>query len=101
MALREACSPSNMVAASEPGEVLTKIDVLGVVRRKVDAKPDPPCDATWVVDESRERASRMEGSIEGGMETSVYCELKQGRLIAAQQQELVCSNRTSRGLRQK
>ena len=67
MALRDACSPSNMVAAAAPGEVLTKMEVCGVVRRKVDAKPEPPWEAIWVVGPSRERARRMEGSIEGAM----------------------------------
>jgi hypothetical protein len=67
MALSEACSPSNMVAAAEPGEVLTKSDVVGVVRRKVEEKPEPPCAAIWVLEGSRARARRMDGSIEGGM----------------------------------
>ena len=66
-ALSEACSPSNMVAAAEPGEILTKSDVVGVVRRKVEEKPEPPCAAICVLDGSRARALRMDGSIEGGM----------------------------------
>jgi hypothetical protein len=67
MALSEACSPSNMVAAAEPGEILTKSDVVGVVRRKVEEKPEPSCTAICVLDGSRARALRMDGSTEDGM----------------------------------
>jgi hypothetical protein len=45
MAFKDASSPSNMTFASEDEDVLTNIEVWGVVMRNVDAKPDPP----WVV----------------------------------------------------
>jgi hypothetical protein len=67
MALREACSPANMVAAAEYSpEVLTKMEESGfvVVRRKVDEKPELPYEVIWVLEASRERERRIEGSIE-------------------------------------
>lgn len=70
MALREACSPSNITAASGLPEVLTKKDFEGVVEvvmRKVEAKPLPPWDAILVVDGSRARARTIAGSSEGGI----------------------------------
>lgn len=42
MALSDACSPSNITAAPREEEVLTKMEVEGVVIRNVDAKPEPP-----------------------------------------------------------
>lgn len=52
-----------------PGEddVLTKIEVDGVVSLYVEAKPEPPWEAWVVVDGERERARRRAGSIEEGM----------------------------------
>ncbi len=57
-----------MIAAPEPGEVLTKKDfggVVVVVMRNVEAKPLPPWEAIVVVEASRERACRMAGSTRG------------------------------------
>lgn len=65
IALSDACSPSNIVAAPFEEEVLMNMDVVGVVRRKDDVKPDEP----WVeILRSlscgvRERAERIDGSI--------------------------------------
>jgi hypothetical protein len=67
MALRLACSPSNITADSGPDAVFTKMEVVGVVRRNVDAKPEPPWAWIDVFDESRERALSRAGSILGGM----------------------------------
>lgn len=69
MALREACSPSNMTAAPDELDVLTKTDVDGVVRRKVDAKPDPPC-VEILDDTSKVKARRSAGSTD---DESISC----------------------------
>lgn len=42
MAFREACSPWNMMSEPDEDDVLTKYDVVGVVMREVEAKPEPP-----------------------------------------------------------
>ena len=64
MAFKLACSPSNMTAAPDDEDVLTKYDAEGVVMRYVDAKPGPP----WLLmvdeDASMESALRMDGSME-------------------------------------
>jgi len=41
MALSDACSPSNMTAASGDEDCLTKMEVEDVVMRNVDANPEP------------------------------------------------------------
>lgn len=52
-----------MTAAPDERDVLTNIEADGVVMRKVDAKPDPPC-VEIVEDASRASARRIAPSID-------------------------------------
>lgn len=71
MALREVCSPLNMVEAEGLEEIFMKkvcerVVEMGVeVRRKVEVKPLPPWGVILVVEAGRESAPRMAGSIWG------------------------------------
>jgi len=66
IAFNDACSPSNITAAPLEEEVLTKTDVEGVVIRKVDENPPPPCLDISAVS-SIDRARRIAGSTEDGI----------------------------------
>jgi len=55
-----------MVAAPGEEDILTKTDVVGVVMRNVDEKPEPPCVEIFEA-ESRVKARRIAGSIDEGI----------------------------------
>jgi hypothetical protein len=70
-----------MVAAPGEEDVLTKTDVVGVVMRNVDEKPEPPCVAIFAA-ESRLKARRMAGSIDGGISNLFTCgNVKNGSMV--------------------
>lgn len=66
MALRDECSPLNIMSAPEEEDVLTKTVCWGfevVETLYVEANPDPPWGVSVVEDRDRERADRMLESI--------------------------------------